>query len=159
MNSVTDFEARAADGAATPLSTWSGQVLLIVNVASQCGFTPQYAGLQALQQDYAALGFSVMAFPCNQFGAQEPGTEAEICDFAARTFKTTFPIFAKVEVNGPSADPLWGFLKAEKPGLLGGAIKWNFTKFLVDRRGQVAGRYPPTTKPEALKGEIEKLLA
>jgi glutathione peroxidase len=158
MSTVYDFTARAADGAEAPLSAWRDKALLIVNVASQCGFTPQYAGLQSLQQAYEGRGFSVLAFPCNQFGKQEPGTEAEICDFAARTFRTTFPIFAKVEVNGPGADPLWKFLKAEKSGLLGGAIKWNFTKFLVDRKGGVAGRYPPSKKPESLGGDIERLL-
>jgi glutathione peroxidase len=158
MSTVFDFTARTADGATESLSAWRGKALLIVNVASQCGFTPQYAGLQALQEAYAAKGFSVLAFPCNQFGAQEPGSEAEICDFAARTFKTTFPIFAKVEVNGPNTDPLWAHLKAEKSGLFGGAIKWNFTKFLVDREGKVAGRYPPSKKPEDLKGAVEKLL-
>lgn len=159
MSSVTDFTVRGADGAEAPLEAWRGRVLLIVNVASKCGFTPQYAGLQDLQQAYADRGFSVLAFPCNQFGAQEPGSEAEICDFASRTFKATFPIFAKVEVNGPGADPLWSFLKEEKGGLLGDAIKWNFTKFLVDRQGQVASRHPPTTPPEALRAEIETLLA
>jgi glutathione peroxidase len=158
MSTVFDFTAHAADGSAAPLSDYRGKALLIVNVASQCGFTPQYAGLQALQAAYEARGFSVLAFPCNQFGAQEPGSEAEICDFAARTFKTTFPIFAKVDVNGPGADPLWAHLKAEKSGLFGGAIKWNFTKFLVARDGKVAARFPPSKKPEELKGAIEKLL-
>jgi glutathione peroxidase len=160
MTAVTDFTARAADGAEAPLSAWRGQVLLIVNVASQCGFTPQYAGLQTLQQTYGPRGFSVLAFPCNQFGAQEPGSEAEICDFAAKRFQATFPIFAKVEVNGPGADPLWAWLKREKGGgLLGSSIKWNFTKFLVGRDGRVAGRYPPARKPEALSSAVEKLLA
>jgi glutathione peroxidase len=158
MSTIWDFEVRGADGAKTPLSAWRGKALLIVNVASQCGFTPQYAGLQALQQAYEGRGFSVLAFPCNQFGGQEPGSEAEICDFGARTFRTTFPIFAKVEVNGPGADPLWTFLKGQKSGLFGSAIKWNFTKFLVDRDGEVAGRYPPSKTPEALEREIEKLL-
>jgi glutathione peroxidase len=158
MTGVTDFTARAADGAPAPLSAWRDQVLLIVNVASQCGFTPQYEGLQALQQAYGPRGFSVLAFPCNQFGAQEPGTEAEICDFAAKRFNATFPIFAKVEVNGPNTDPLWAHLKREKPGLIGQSIKWNFTKFLVDRTGRVAGRYPPSKKPAALVPAIEKLL-
>jgi glutathione peroxidase len=160
MTTVTDFTARAADGGQAPLSAFRGQVLLIVNVASQCGFTPQYAGLEVLQQTYGPRGFSVLAFPCNQFGAQEPGSEAEICDFAMKRFNASFPIFAKVEVNGPGADPLWVHLKREKGGgLLGPSIKWNFTKFLVDRSGRVAGRYPPSKKPEALAGVIEKLLA
>jgi glutathione peroxidase len=158
MTTVTDFTVRAADGGQAPLSAYRGQALLIVNVASQCGFTPQYAGLQGLQQQYGPRGFSVLAFPCNQFGAQEPGSEAEICDFATKRFHTTFPIFAKVEVNGPGADPLWAHLKREKPGLLGQSIKWNFTKFLVDREGRVARRYPPSKKPEALGATIEKLL-
>src|SRR5262249_191723 len=135
-----------------------GKALLIVNVASQCGFTPQYAGLQALQTAYQDRGFSVLAFPCNQFGAQEPGTEGEICDFAQRTYAATFPIFAKVEGNGPGADPLWAFLKKQKSGLFGGAIKWNFPKFLADRNGRVVARYAPSRKPQALAGAIEKLL-
>jgi glutathione peroxidase len=159
MTTTTDFSVRAADGATTSLSAWSGKALLIVNVASKCGFTPQYAGLQDLQNDYAGRGFSVLAFPCNQFGAQEPGTEGEICEFATRKFQVTFPIFAKIEVNGPKADPLWTFLKTEKSGVLGDAIKWNFTKFLVDRQGRVASRHPPTMAPEALKPAIEALLA
>ncbi len=158
MSAVTDFTVKNAEGADTSLEAWRGKALLIVNVASKCGFTPQYAGLQALQDAYAERGFSVMAFPCNQFGAQEPGSEAEICEFATRTFKTTFPIFAKVDVNGPGADPLWTFLKEEKGGLLGDAIKWNFTKFLVGKDGHVASRHPPTTTPEALGPEIEALL-
>jgi glutathione peroxidase len=158
MDTITDFTARGADGEPTPMSAFRGKALLIVNVASQCGFTPQYGGLEALQQAYGPRGFSVLAFPCNQFGAQEPGSEAEICDFAAKTYRTTFPIFAKVEVNGPGTDPIWAWLKAEKPGLFGGSIKWNFTKFLIDRQGRVVGRFPPSKKPEALKGVIEKLL-
>lgn len=158
MDSIYDFTPRAADGTPAPLQAWRGKVLLIVNVASQCGFTPQYAGLQQLQTAYERRGFSVLAFPCNQFGAQEPGTEAEICDFAARTYATSFPIFAKVEVNGPGADPLWAFLKTQKSGLFGSAIKWNFTKFLADRNGRVVARYAPSKRPQTLAGAIEKLL-
>ena len=158
MKTIYDFNAQAADGTPAPLDAWRGKVLLIVNVASRCGFTPQYVGLQALQTAYEDRGFSVLGFPCNQFGAQEPGTEAEICDFAARTFATTFPIFSKVEVNGPGADPLWAYLKAQKPGLFGASIKWNFTKFLADRTGRVVARYAPSRKPQALTGAIEKLL-
>jgi glutathione peroxidase len=158
MNTVYDFTPRAADGAPAPLAAWRGKALLIVNVASQCGFTPQYAGLQALQSVYEARGFSVLAFPCNQFGAQEPGGEAEICDFAARTYATSFPIFAKVEVNGPGADPLWTYLKAQKSGLLGHSIKWNFTKFLAGRDGRIVARYAPSKRPQTLAAAIERLL-
>jgi glutathione peroxidase len=160
MTTAYDFAPAAADGAAHPLEAYRGKVLLVVNVASKCGFTPQYQGLEALHRKYAARGFEVLGFPCNQFGAQEPGDAAEIASFCSLTYDVTFPVLAKVEVNGADADPLYKFLKAEKPGLLGSeAIKWNFTKFLVGKDGQVAGRYAPTTKPEALDADIEKLLA
>ena len=159
MTTVYDFAPAAPSGAPRPLSEFEGQVLLIVNVASKCGFTPQYEGLEALQRDYAERGFQVLGFPCNQFGAQEPGDAAEIATFCKLTYDVTFPMFAKIEVNGAGTDPLYAFLKHEKPGMLGlGAIKWNFTKFLVDRRGEVAGRFAPADKPEALKGKIEALL-
>jgi glutathione peroxidase len=156
---ITDFTVRAADGSAAPLAGYAGQTLLIVNTASKCGFTPQYEGLEALYRDYASRGFAVLAFPCNQFGAQEPGDAAEIARFCSLTYDVTFPVFAKVDVNGPAADPLFERLKADAPGLLGlRSIKWNFTKFLVDRQGLVAARHAPTTKPAALRGAIEALI-
>jgi glutathione peroxidase len=141
------------------LADWRGQVLLIVNTASKCGFTPQYEGLEALHKQYAGKGFSVLGFPCNQFGAQEPGDEAEIANFCKLTYDVDFPMFAKVDVNGDAAHPLFKALKAAAPGLLGSeGIKWNFTKFLVDRSGKVVDRFAPTTKPEAIAADIEKLL-
>ena len=159
MTTAYDFTARSLDGQPKPLADYRGKVLLIVNVASKCGFTPQYTGLEALQRKYAARGLEVLGFPCNQFGAQEPGDAAEIASFCSLTYEVSFPMFAKIEVNGDGADPLYAFLKSEKPGLLGTeAIKWNFTKFLVGRDGQVAGRYAPTVKPEALEADIETLL-
>lgn len=159
MTVITDFTVRAADGGTTALSTYRGQVLLIVNTASQCGFTPQYEGLEALHRRYRDRGFEVLAFPCNQFGAQEPGDAAAIAGFCETRFKVGFPMFDKVEVNGPRAHPLWAALKAEKPGLLGiQAVKWNFTKFLVDREGTVVDRFAPTTKPAELEKRIEALL-
>ncbi len=155
---VTDFTVRTAEGERS-LSDHAGQVLLIVNVASKCGFTPQYAGLEALYRQYGPRGFTVLGFPCNQFGAQEPGDAAEIANFCTTSYDVTFPIFAKVEVNGADADPLYDHLKAGAPGVLGSkAIKWNFTKFLVDRTGRPVRRYAPTTKPEELAAEIEALL-
>ncbi|MDU0961208.1 MAG: glutathione peroxidase, partial [Bradyrhizobium sp.] len=137
---------------------FAGQVLLIINTASACGFTPQYRGLEALHRAYADRGFAVLGFPCNQFGAQEPGTAEEIGAFCSTKYDVTFPLFAKIDVNGAEAHPLYKFLKGEKTGLLGSAIKWNFTKFLVDRQGNVVSRHAPTTTPEALKKEIEALL-
>jgi glutathione peroxidase len=134
-------------------------VLLIVNTASKCGFTPQYEGLEDLHRDLGPRGFEVLGFPCNQFGGQEPGDAAEIANFCSLTYDVTFPVFAKIEVNGPNADPLFERLKADAPGLMGSkAIKWNFTKFLVDREGQVVRRYAPTTKPEDIVKDIEALL-
>jgi glutathione peroxidase len=134
-------------------------VILVVNTASKCGFTPQYEGLEALYRKYRAKGFAVLGFPCNQFGAQEPGDASEIAQFCSRTFDVTFPMFAKIDVNGPNAHPLFAFLKAEEPGVLGTeAIKWNFTKFLVDRNGAVVARFAPTTTPRELESDIEKLL-
>jgi glutathione peroxidase len=130
-----------------------------VNTASECGFTPQYEGLQKLQEKYADQGFAVLGFPCDQFGHQEPGDEEEIASFCSTSYGVTFPMFAKVEVNGEGAHPLFQWLKDEQGGLLGGAIKWNFTKFLVGRDGAVINRYAPTTKPEKLTGDIEKALA
>ncbi|MFW2852261.1 glutathione peroxidase [Sphingomonas sp. TX0543] len=159
MGAITDFEVKAADGGIASLDTWRGKVLLIVNTASKCGFTPQYEGLEALHREYADRGFEVLAFPCNQFGAQEPGDAEEIANFCSLTYDVTFPVFAKVEVNGPNADPLFERLKSDAPGLLGSkAIKWNFTKFLVNRDGQVVERYAPTTKPADIVADIEKLL-
>jgi glutathione peroxidase len=164
--SIYDFSApllNAGPVAETvSLADFRGKVLLIVNTASKCGFTPQYAGLEALYRAYKERGFEVLGFPCNQFGAQEPGTEAEIGAFCEKNFGASFTLFAKINVNGQNAHPLFRFLKRSKPGILGifgaGAIKWNFTKFLVDRKGQVAGRYGPSTKPEKLAKTIERLL-
>ncbi len=155
-----DFDATGLDGTAQLLSQWRGKVLLIVNVASKCGFTPQYAGLEQLWRDYGDRGLVVLGFPCDQFGHQEPGDPDEIRDFCSLTYDVTFPLFAKIEVNGSGAHPLWKWLKSEKGGLLGiDAIKWNFTKFLVGRDGRVIRRYAPTDKPESLAGDIEKALA
>jgi glutathione peroxidase len=159
MSDLTHIPVKGADGVETDLSAYDGQVLLIVNTASKCGFTPQYEGLEALHRQYRDRGFSVLAFPCNQFGGQEPGDAEEIASFCRLTYDVTFPVFAKVDVNGNDAAPLFHHLKKQAKGLLGSqAIKWNFTKFLVGRDGQVVDRYAPTTKPEALVADIEKLL-
>jgi glutathione peroxidase len=159
MTDLYTESVRTIDGKEVTLADWQGQVLLIVNTASKCGFTPQYAGLEALQKQYAGKGFSVLGFPCNQFGAQEPGDEAEIANFCKLSYDVDFPMFAKVDVNGDKTHPLFKALKAAAPGLLGSeAIKWNFTKFLVDRNGKVVDRFAPTTKPEAIAADIEKLL-
>ena len=159
MSAITDFAVHAASGGTVSLADYRGKVLLIVNTASQCGFTPQYEGLEALHRRFAGRGFAVLAFPCNQFGAQEPGDAAEIASFCTLTYDVTFPVFARVEVNGAGADPLFERLKRDAPGVLGSkAIKWNFTKFLVDRDGRVVRRYAPTTKPEELAGDVEALL-
>jgi len=159
---VYGFSAETLDGRAESLSDFRGKVLLIVNSASQCGFTPQYAGLESLYRAYKQRGLEVLGFPCNQFGAQEPGTAAEIGAFCEKNYGVSFPMFAKIDVNGEKAHPLYRFLKKEKPGLLGplggGAIKWNFTKFLIDRSGRVVSRFASTTKPESLAKDIEKLL-
>ena len=156
---ITDFTVKAADGSDASLEAYRGKVLLIVNTASKCGFTPQYEGLEALHRDYAARGFEVLGFPCNQFGAQEPGDAAEIASFCALNYSVDFPLFAKIDVNGSSADPLFEKLRKEAPGLMGStSIKWNFTKFLVDRAGRTVERYAPTTKPEAIAADIEALL-
>lgn len=160
MTTINDFSARALDGTETSLSQWQGQVVLVVNVASQCGFTPQYSGLESLYQRYREQGFTVLAFPCNQFGRQEPGDEAEIRRFCDTQYGVTFPVFAKIDVNGGDAHPLYRWLKEQKPGLLGTeGIKWNFTKFLINRDGQVIGRYAPTDAPDDLAPDIEKALA
>ncbi|OZI22577.1 glutathione peroxidase [Bordetella genomosp. 7] len=155
MSTIYEFSATDLGGNEQPLEIYRGQVLLVVNVASKCGFTPQYAGLEALYRDYRASGLTVLGFPCNQFGNQEPGDEATIGEFCSREYGVTFPMFAKVEVNGAHAHPLFRWLKGEKPGVLGTeAIKWNFTKFLVGRDGRVIRRYAPTDKPAALKDDI-----
>lgn len=146
-------------GGTQSLADYAGKVLLIVNTASECGFTPQYAGLEALHQRYGEQGLVVLGFPCNQFGAQEPGSAEEIGAFCEKNYGVGFPMFAKIEVNGEHAHPLYRYLKEHARGLLGSeAIKWNFTKFLVDRNGEVVDRYAPTTTPEAIAGDIEKLL-
>ena len=159
MTSLASFSATAIDGRPVDLSEYAGSVVLVVNTASQCGFTPQYEGLQALQATYRDRGFTVLGFPCDQFGHQEPGTEDEIATFCTGSFGVTFPMFAKVEVNGDDAHPLYQWLRREKGGLLGSTIKWNFTKFLLGRDGQVIKRYAPTTKPEEIAGDIEAALA
>lgn len=159
MTPITDLEVRAADGGMARLDTWAGKVLLIVNTASKCGFTPQYEGLEDLHRQYAERGFAVLAFPCNQFGAQEPGSAEEIAAFCTTNYDVTFPIFAKIDVNGAKADPLFERLKTDAPGLLGSrAIKWNFTKFLIDRDGRTVRRYAPNTRPEDIARDIEALL-
>lgn len=156
---VNDFVVKAPSGDPVSLSVYAGKILLIVNVASKCGFTPQYAGLEALYRKYKDRGFEILAFPCNQFGRQEPGNADEIASFCALNYDVSFPLFAKIEVNGPKADPLYEHIKAAKPGLMGTkGIKWNFTKFLVDRGGRTVARFAPTVKPEDLEAEIEKLL-
>ena len=159
MTTVHDFVAKALSGEDKSLAEFRGKVLLIVNTASKCGFTSQYTGLEKLHEELSPRGFAVLGFPCNQFGQQEPGDAQEIGRFCSLSYHVTFPMFAKIEVNGAGAHPLYEFLKSEKSGLLGiEAIKWNFTKFLVDQQGRVVERYAPTTTPAALKGDIEALL-
>jgi glutathione peroxidase len=156
---IYDIQVHTIDGTPTTLAGFRNQVLLIVNVASKCGFTPQYRGLEQLYRQYQSQGFAVLAFPCNQFGYQEPGDADEIKNFCSLNYDISFPLFAKVEVNGRHAHPLFEHLKSTQPGVLGTeAIKWNFTKFLVDRQGQVIKRYAPTETPESLSQEIEHLL-
>lgn len=160
MSTVYDFVVRDITGHDISLSDYRGKVLLIVNTASQCGFTPQYAGLEQLNRDLADKGLVVLGFPCNQFGHQEPGDAAEIASFCKLTYDVSFPLFAKIDVNGPDASPLYGWLKEQAPGLFGSkSIKWNFTKFLIDRNGKVVRRFAPATKPETLRRKIEALLA
>jgi glutathione peroxidase len=160
MPSVYDFSARTIDGKTRTLADYRGKVLLIVNTASQCGFTPQYKGLEELYEKYGKQGLVVLGFPCNQFGAQEPGDESDIAAFCERNYGVTFPLFAKVDVNGDGAHPLYKHLTSAAPGLLGSeAIKWNFTKFLVDRSGSVRKRYAPNTAPADIARDIEKALA
>jgi glutathione peroxidase len=159
VTSVYDFSATAIDGAETALEQYRGQALLIVNTASKCGFTGQYAGLEALHRQFADRPFQVLGFPCNQFGAQEPGKAAEIASFCSMTFGVDFPMFDKVEVNGPGRHPLYAWLTSQKKGLLGTRdIKWNFTKFLTNREGRVVARYAPQVEPEAIAADIEKLI-
>jgi glutathione peroxidase len=157
-----DLLIRHLEGQPLSLSNFQGRVLLIVNTASFCGFTRQYAGLEALYRTYRDRGFTVLGFPCNQFGAQEPGAETGIAAFCSKNYGVTFPMFAKVEVNGPNAHPLYAFLKREKPGLFGflgsSAIRWNFTKFLIDRKGKVTARYGPAKEPKSIAPAIERLL-
>ena len=160
MTTIYSFSAQTLHGDHETLSRYQGQVLLVVNVASQCGFTPQYQGLESLYRDYHERGFSILGFPCDQFGHQEPGDAQEIAKFCTSNYEISFPMFAKIEVNGPEAHPLFAWLKAEKSGVLGTRnIKWNFTKFLVGRDGQVLQRYGSTTKPDALRHDIEEALS
>jgi len=159
MSTIYDFSALDIAGQEVPIANYRGQVMLIVNTASKCGFTPQYAGLEQLYRDLKGRGLVVLGFPCNQFAGQEPGDAAEISSFCKLTYDVSFPMFSKIDVNGPHTSPLFRWLENEARGLLGGkSIKWNFTKFLVDRQGRVMRRFAPTTKPEALRGAIEKLL-
>ncbi|MEZ5895907.1 MAG: glutathione peroxidase [Parvularculaceae bacterium] len=159
MTTIYEFSAKGIDGAAQSLADYRGKVLLIVNVASKCGFTPQYEGLQALYEKYRDQGFEILGFPCNQFGAQEPGTEAEIASFCTLTYGVDFPMFSKIDVNGADTHPLYQFLKTEKPGLAGSqTIKWNFTKFLVGRDGKVIARFGPQDTPALLTRKIAGLI-
>ena len=159
MTSIYDFSARDLDGASVSLSDYKGKTLLIVNVASKCGFTPQYEGLEALYRKFAPKGLVVLGFPSNQFGHQEPGDSTEIRNFCSTNFDVTFPLFAKIDVNGGAADPLYKFLKREARGVFGTErIKWNFTKFLVDSQGKVRKRYAPTAKPSSIENAISALL-
>ena len=160
MSTVYEFSATTIDGKPRSLSDYRGKVLLVVNTASNCGFTPQYKGLEAIYRQFKDRGFAVLGFPCNQFGEQEPGEDASIAEFCERNFGVSFPLFAKVDVNGADAHPLFKHLTSEKKGLLGSsAIKWNFTKFLIGKDGRVIERYAPTTAPEDLIKDIEKALA
>ncbi len=159
MSNVYQFSAKNIKGEEVALSDYNDNVMLIVNTASACGLTPQYEGLQKLYDDYSAKGLEILAFPCNQFKQQESGSNEEIKNFCDLNFKIKFPLFDKIEVNGDNTHPLFNYLKSQAPGILGSkSIKWNFTKFLVNRQGQVIKRYAPTTKPEKIKADIEKLL-
>ena len=159
MTSLGDFHATDIDGTDVDLSSYDGQVALVVNVASQCGMTPQYAGLQRLYDEHASEGLAVLGFPCDQFGGQEPGTEKEIAEFCETSYGVTFPMFGKVEVNGEGEHPLYAWLKSEQAGPQGADIDWNFTKFLLDRQGNVVARYGPRTTPEEITPDVEKQLA
>lgn len=159
MTTAYDFDATSLDGKPRPLSEFKGKVLLVVNTASKCGFTPQYEGLEKLFQKYQARGLEVLGFPCNQFGAQEPGSREEIGAFCQKNYGVSFPMFEKIDVNGDTAHPLYQWLKASAPGVLGTeGIKWNFTKFLIDRSGKVVARFAPATKPDELEKDVAKLL-
>jgi len=153
-----DLSAKLNNGRNKKLADYKGKVLLVVNTASKCGFTPQYEGLQALYAKYQDRGFEVLGFPCDQFGHQEPGSDAEIKSFCQLNYGVSFPLFSKIEVNGPNTHPVFEFLKSKKGGLLGDSIKWNFTKFLVDKKGRVVERYAPMTPPSTIEPQIEKLL-
>lgn len=159
MTTLHDFTAISLTGEEQTLDAWRDQVVLVVNTASKCGFTPQFEGLEKLHEEYADQGLAVLGFPCNQFAKQDPGDSAEIGAFCQKNYGVTFPMFEKVEVNGANAHPLYQWLRKEKSGLLGGRIKWNFTKFLIARDGTVVKRYGPTTKPDQIAGDIEKTLA
>lgn len=159
MTTLHDFTATTLEGREQPLSAYAGKVVLVVNTASRCGFTPQYEGLEQLWRGFREDGLVVLGFPCDQFGHQEPGSEEEIADFCSRNYGVTFPMFAKVDVNGPGAHPLWSWLREEKGGIMGDDIKWNFTKFLVGRDGRVIRRFAPKTSPAQLAGSIESALA
>lgn len=157
---IFNFSVKDIDGTSSSLSRFEGKVLLIVNVASKCGFTPQYKGLQSIYDKFKEKGFEILAFPCNQFGAQEPGNETEIKNFCSLNYNVTFPLFGKIDVNGKNAEPLYEFLKKEEPGILGTElIKWNFTKFLVNKKGEVLKRYAPNVTPESLEQDILKALS
>lgn len=159
MTTIADFKVEKPDGTPLDLSEKQGKVLLVVNVASKCGFTPQYEGLEALQRKYAEQGFEVLGFPCNQFGAQEPGNAEEIASFCKLTYDVTFPVLKKIDVNGERASPLYDWMKKEAPGLMGSrSVKWNFTKFLIDRNGKVVKRYGPADSPASIEKDIERLL-
>lgn len=158
MTTLHDFSADTIGGAPQPMSAYESKVVLLVNVASKCGFTGQYAGLEQLYEQYVDRGLVVLGFPCDQFGGQEPGTEAEIQEFCTTTFGVTFPMFAKVDVNGDDAHPIYAWLRDERAGLLGETIKWNFTKFLIDPSGRVVKRYGSGTKPEKIAEDVERLL-
>jgi len=158
MASLSNFSAVSITGQEVPLSTYAGKTVLVVNTASQCGLTPQYVGLEELYQQYREQGLEILGFPCDQFGHQEPGTEAEIADFCQLNYGVSFPMFAKIDVNGANAHPLFAWLREEKSGMLGDAIKWNFTKFLVNPDGEVVQRYAPTTTPDKIAPDIAQLL-
>jgi len=159
MQSIYDFKVKTIEGKETTLETYKGKVMLIVNVASKCGYTPQYEGLETLYKKYKEKGLVILGFPCNQFSSQEPGSEAEIQNFCRVNFGVTFPMFAKIKVNGEQTHPLYRYLKSQQPGILGSeSIKWNFTKFLIDKEGKVVDRFGSSTKPKSLESVIEKLL-
>lgn len=158
MSNIYQFEAELLEGENKSFSDYEGKVLLIVNTASKCGFTPQFAGLEKLYEKYKDQGFEILGFPCNQFGGQDPGTNDQIGEYCQRNYGVSFPVFAKVDVKGPEAHAIFRYLTNNSKGLLGSGIKWNFTKFLVDKNGQVINRYAPTTKPELLEDDIQKAL-